>query len=356
LQRKTLARAAATKDQGLKEQRIKIHDIAEDVGVSIATVSRVLNGRPDVADSTRALVMDHIRKRDYTDARRAQGQLPHESGLIGVTVPRMTGGYFSEILAGITTSLDERGTRPLIAETFRDRGREVAEFKRFGPGAVDGVILILPIVRAEQIDALLLRGYPVVVIDPAHEMSSKTPVVMSDHMGGAVQATEHLLELGHTRIGVITGPIDEVASSERLDGYKFALYKHGLPFDASLLMTSNFEFQGGYDATGKLLDQSHPTAIFCFNDAMAAGAIRAAWERKLELPHDLSIVGFDDAETSTLVTPDLTTVHQSLRGLGHTAVNTLYQLREGKQAVSSRSALATHLIPRGSTASPSNKT
>lgn len=347
--------------KGATSQRIGLHDIAKALGVSVATVSRVLNGRPDVADGTRARVMEYVREREYSDARSAHRQPSHSLGLIGVTVPRMRGGYFSEILAGITRALEERGARPLISETSRDQGRgeepynqerEVNIFKRFAPGTVDGVILVLPSIRSEQLEALLLRDYPVVVVDPAKDVPKTVPVIVSAHMTGAVEATEHLLALGHSRIGVITGPLDEEASRKRLEGYRFSLYKRGLPVDAGLQFISNFEFRGGYEATQELLDRSRPTAIFCFNDAMAAGAIRAAWERGLRLPRDLSIVGFDDAETAQFVTPALTTVSQPLVDLGRTAVDTLYRLREGRPPGAARIELSTHLIVRDSTAAP----
>jgi LacI family transcriptional regulator len=345
-------RAIGGQSQESGSRRIGIEDIAKEAGVSIATVSRVLNGRPDVADSTRARVMNYVREHSYSDARAAPRRSSRPLGLVGVTVPAIRGSYFSEILAGIIEGLDGHGAQPVISEASRTQEREDDVLKRFGPGTVDGLILVVPRLRTGQLNALLLREYPVVVVDPLWDVPSTIPVVTSTHLNGARDATDHLLDLGHTRIGLITGPSDGEATRLRLEGVQFSYYKRRLTPDDRLSVVSDYTFEGGYEAAHTLLKSASPTAIFCFNDGMAAGAIRAAVENGLTLPRDLSIVGFDNAETAQFVTPALTTVMQPLMDLGRTAVTTLYRMRESQQVQTTRIELSTSLILRKSTAPP----
>jgi len=327
-----------------------INDIARETGVSIATVSRVLNGRPDVASATRSKVLAYIRQRDYVSNRIARASAQDRTGLVGVMAPKITGGYFSEILAGVAEALDERELRPIICATRHEREREDTLIGRFAGGAADALILIRPAAPPAKLAALYHQRYPFVVVDPTHSVEDPIPVVASANRAGALRATEHLLGLGHRRIGVITGRPGEVATRDRLEGYTYALTKRGIPSDPGLVRVDDFEFAGGYRAAIDLLAlPDRPTAIFAFNDAMAAGVIRAAREKGLTLPEDLSIVGFDDAETAAYATPALTSVRQPLQDMGRVAVEMLDRLIAQRQLDATRIELSTRLIERSST-------
>jgi len=333
-----------------------IGDIAKEMNVSVATVSRVLNGHPDVASETRQRVLEHIQRRHYVSNRTTRVHESARTNLIGVMTPEVTGGYFSELVAGVIEALDERDVRPVIGATHGKADREVEFLKRFSRGATDGAVLILPIAAVRHLAPLHHQGYPCVVLDPAIPLDDDIPVVTSSNVTGARQATEYLIGLGHRRIGVITGHRDDeaglegVASRERLDGYEYALRVAGIPYDKDLIRSGAFSFDGGYDAAKGLLGLPvPPTAIFAFNDAMAAGVIRAASERKLTLPDQLSIVGFDDAETARYATPLLTSVHQPLQAMGRAAVRMLYDFLDRYAPDAPRVELSTRLVVRAST-------
>src|SRR5207253_2649323 len=249
--------------------RVTIREVAEEAGVSIATVSRVLNGRDDVAPETRELVSRIAQERGYIANRGARGLSAGRTGLVGLLVPLVYPVYFSAIPSG------------------------------------------------------------------------------------ADQAMRHLLALGHRRIAIITGPHGWVATEDRRRGYHAALAAAGILPDPELEVESNFEIDGGEQAANLLLDLPEPpTAIFAFNDNHAIGTLRAARARGLRVPDDLSIVGFDDVEHATIVSPTLTTVRQPLAEMGRTAVNMLQRLLDRQRFETLHIELATRLVVRESTAPP----
>ena len=199
------------------------------------------------------------------------------------------------------------------------------------------------------------HGYPFVVVDPMEPLDEGIASVSATNASGAKAATEHLLALGHRRIGAIIGPPTWLASRERINGFHAALAGAGIAPDRSLEIPSDFEIGGGHAAAAKLLDRpDRPTAIFGFNDNIAIGVIRAARERGLRIPEDISLVGFDDAEEAMLVTPTLTTVRQPLQEMGRMGVSLLSRLLEGQAVEALRVELATKLVVRESTAPPAN--
>ena len=194
--------------------------------------------------------------------------------------------------------------RVVLCPTMHEREREVTLLDRLLQGTTDGALLLLTRESNDALTALERQGYPFVVLDPRQPVDERTPVVSAAHLAGAKAATEHLLSLGHRRIGAITGPHGWVATVDRLAGYQVALAAAGLSADPELIAKGNFTNESGYAAASELLEPPEPpTAIFAFNDEMAVGAMRAAEERGLEIPRDLSIVGFDDVEKTRIVTP-----------------------------------------------------
>jgi LacI family transcriptional regulator len=333
-------------------QRLTIRQIADLAGVSIATVSRVLNGREDVADETRDLVSRVIRENGYTASRSARGLSAGRTGLVGILVPLLFPAYFAGILAGAAEALSERDLQIVLSPTGGEHDREVSVIDRLH-GLTDGALIILPEESSEELEGLLDGGYRFVVIDPLMPLDERIPSVSAAHTSGADQAMRHLLELGHRRIAQISGPRGWVATEDRRRGYRAALAAAGILPDPALEVEAVPETVPGRDAAGYLLDLSEPpTAIFAFNDNIAVGAIQAARARGLRVPDDLSIVGFDDVESATIVTPALTTVRQPLAEMGRTAVSLLNRLLERQRFETLHVELATRLVVRDSTAPP----
>jgi LacI family transcriptional regulator len=333
--------------------RATIRDIADAAGVSIATVSRVLNGRPDVSPGTRETVLRVVREHGFSMNRNARALSAGRTGLIGVTVPIVHVEYFGRILGGAAEALYEHDMRIVLCPTMHERDREVTLLERLLQGTTDGALLLLTRESNAALTALERQGFPFVVLDPRQPVDERTPVVSAAHWGGAKAATEHLLSLGHRRIGVITGPHGWLASLHRLDGYQAALAGAGVLADPNLTAKGNFMYESGYEAATRLLSMTEPpTAIFAFNDEMAVGAMRAATEQGLRVPEDLSIVGFDDVEKAAIVAPALTTVRQPLAEMGRMAVSLLTRLLDGQPIEAMRVELATKLIVRDSTAPP----
>ena len=330
-----------------------IRDIAREAGVSVATISRVLNRQPHVAPETRETVLRVVRERGFSRNPSARALSGARTGLVGVMLPRILPSYFAYLVSALTEALYERDSRAILCPTEDEHDREVGLLERLLHGTTDGAVLILPAESSEELRALSEHGYPFVVLDPRWPLYPGVVSVSAANTAGAIDATEHLLGLGHRRIAAITGPAGWCATEERLIGYRGALARAGVPLDRTLELPGNFEIAGGYASAQQLLDGPlAPTAIFGFNDNLAIGALQAARSRGLRVPEDVSIVGFDDSEQAALVTPLLTSVRQPLSEMGRMAVSVLTRLIEDRAGEALRVELSTTLVVRSSTAPP----
>jgi len=327
--------------------RVTIRQVADLAGVSIATVSRVVNGHVDVSAETREAVQRVLREHGYHAARsRALA-----TGRVGIAVPMVHPPYFAQILGGAAEALYEEDRQVVLCPTRHSHARELSLVDRLADGEADGAVLVLPEESGDELGALAAHGFPFVVVDPRTEVPDGISVVCAAHSSGAAQATEHLLGLGHQRIGVISGPEGWLASQERLRGHIAALAGRGMLPDFSYVRYANFRLDGGSKAALELLDIPHPpTAIFAFNDSMAIGAIQAAAARGVDVPGELSVVGFDDTVEAAVTVPGLTTVRQPLAELGRTAVSLLLRQLENRRLEPLRVELETRLVARDSTA------
>jgi LacI family transcriptional regulator len=330
--------------------RVTIREVADEAGVSIATVSRVLNRRGDVAPETRELVSRIIRDRGYIANRSARGLSAGRTGLVGLLVPLVFPVYFSAIVSGASEALHENDQRVVLSPTGHEHAREVSLIDRLMHGLTDGALIVLPEESSDELARLLDSGYRFVVVDPRLPLDDRIPSVSAAHASGADQAMRHLLALGHRRIAAITGPRGWVATEDRRRGYHAALAGAGILPDPGLEIESDFEITGGREAAGRLLDLAEPpTAILAFNDNLAIGTIQSARARGVRVPEDLSVVGFDDVELATIVSPALTTVRQPLAEMGRTAVSLLTRLLEGQRIETLHIELGTRLVVRDST-------
>jgi LacI family transcriptional regulator len=333
--------------------RATIRDIADLAGVSIATVSRVLNDRPDVAPETRENVLQVVRRHGFSTNRGARGLSSGRTGMIGLTLPLVADAYFGPMLSGAAEALYERDMRIVLAPTLHEHAREVSLLERLMRGTTDGAILMLPEESADELRMLQRQGFPFVVVDPRETPPDGIACVAAMHAAGAKQATEHLLELGHRRIGAIAGARGWYATEERLLGFRAGLAGAGILLDPELVVYSDWRIPSGTEAAEQLLSlPDPPTAIFGFNDNVAIGALHAAQKRGLSVPGDLSIVGFDDTDPAQIVNPQLTSVRQPLAEMGRMGVSLLVRLIEGQRVDALRVELATKLVVRDSTAPP----
>jgi LacI family transcriptional regulator len=335
--------------QHIGERRTTLAAIAAEAGVSLPTVSKVVNGKPDVAPATRARVESLLNQHQYS---RGNLRRHRRSGLIDLVFNGLDSPWAVEILRGAEEWGTSHETGIAVSAVRHGNARPASWTSVLASHDTDGVILVTSELTGSQLEQLRSAGIPLVVVDPANPPPPDLASVGATNWAGGLAATEHLLALGHRRIGAIAGPGDYLCSRARIDGYRSALERAGLRFDPAFVRHGDFHHEGGFQRGGELLDLDHPpTAIFSGSDQQAFGVYEAARQRGLRVPQDLSVVGFDDLPVARWVSPPLTTVRQPLAEMGRAAAQMLCELIEGLPLSSSRVELSTELIVRESTAS-----
>lgn len=331
-----------------------IRDVAREAGVSTATVSRVL-GRPDLVNAqTRQSVMAAVTALGYTPNAAAKSLRTLRSGKLLVTVPDIANPFFSLILQGIEAAALRAGYAVLLGDTQHDEAREQQYALMLQRREADGLIFLghrLPKAAAALVRSRPSRTAPV-VNGCEFSPSLGVPSVHIDNAKAAFEVVDHLCQLGHRRIGVVTGPMASPLSRDRLKGVMARASRPG----AKITITTaggDFSIESGIAAAEQLLGGARPpTAIFCFNDEMAIGVLHTARQHNLRVPDDLSVAGFDDIRFAQFSDPALTTVRQPMRELGEATVRLLLDILRGnvKDAVSV--TLPHALIVRASTGAP----
>lgn len=329
-------------------QRVTLKEIAAQTGVSMTTISKVLNGASDVSSATRALVEDSLRKSGY---RRRKSRKRRE--YIEVVLHELDGDWALAIIEGVRESAAQAGLAISLSVTG-DRRAPGPEWLdavvRRGP---TGIILLFAGISHEQRAMLDARGIPFVIIDPAGDPAPGIPSVGSANWSGGLAATRHLLELGHRRIAAITGPKSVMCALARLDGYRAAMTSAGIEIEPGWIRYGDFQRESGERHARELLRlPDPPTAIFAGNDVQALGVLHAARAIGLDVPRDLSVVGFDDLAVAELASPRLSTIHQPLREMAEQATRIVLQLLDDVPPEVTRVELATSLVVRDSTAPP----
>lgn len=326
-----------------------LNDIARLCGVSAMTVSRVLNDRPGVGQNTRERVLEAIRSAGYVPNLGARGLARSRTQVLGMVVPDLSTQYIAEIVRGAGEAA-ARHEYDLVLYTSTHGARAFERIDALTRGVTDGLLVVLP-PASQEFPAFLQRtGQRCVVIDHRGE-ARDVPAVTADNYSGAREAVDHLVSLGHRRIGFITGRMDTHASLERLRGYREGLLVHGLGVDETLVCGGDFLQPGGFQAARALLELPvAPTAMFASNDVMAFGAMEAVKDGGLRVPADVSVIGFDDIPMASQVHPPLTTVRQPLYEMGAAAANLLITLLAGITPSVDRLELGTQVVVRRSTA------
>jgi LacI family repressor for deo operon, udp, cdd, tsx, nupC, and nupG len=332
-----------------------IHEVAKRAGVSIATVSRVMSGQKHaVSPVTRARVMGAVDSLGYQPNSAAKNLRTLRSGKILVTVPDISNPFFSPILQGIEDAALREGYSVLLGDTQHDESREERYARMLGKKEADGLIFLghrLPteVTRLRQVSA---GSFAPVVNGCEFSPGLGVPSVHIDNSRASFEAMDHLYTLGHRRIGVVTGPLVSALSRDRLHGTTLRARDAGAERTLTVL-SGDFSIESGVDAGGRLLDQAAvPTAIFCFNDEMAIGVMDAARRRGLNVPTDLSVVGFDDIRFSRHLSPPLTTIAQPMRAIGEGCVQLLLEILRGQSVAPVSVTLPHRLVVRATTAPP----
>ncbi|MEU3253787.1 LacI family DNA-binding transcriptional regulator [Streptomyces sp. NPDC006997] len=329
-------------------RRTTLSDIAQEAGVSVATVSKVVNGRGEVAPSTRARVQELLHQHDYPAPAVRHSGAPG-SPTIEVQFKGDLTSYVAEALEGVMDSAARCGAAVVVSRASgaphwaRDL---VAAGRR-------AVIAVTSVHTAAHLRELARAGLPLVVLDPLHLPDGRVNSVGSTNFAGGLAATRHLLTLGHRRVAYLGGPATAVCNQARQHGYRAAMEAEGAPVPDGHVLPGEFTYATGLRGAAALLTLPEPpTAILTGNDEIALGVIEAARTRGLRVPQDLSVVGFDDTYLARMASPPLTTVRQPLREMGGAALRTALRLADGEKVESHHVELATELVIRGSTAPP----
>ena len=334
----------------MPKARTTLAEIAGAAGVSVATVSKVLNDRADVAAETRRRVQKHLRDSDYRPAGSNSTRHREQGRSIEVVFPQLQNAYIIGVLEGITSSAAAEGFEVVIGRVLSP-GSSLINPQGLLRSERAGAILITADASHTSLKALDDAGFPVVVVDPLRVGDTECITIGATNFTGGVTAAEYLLSLGHRRIGHAGGPHSVELSHARLAGYSSALRKAGIDLDETLVTHSAFSYDAGRQAARDLLDRpDRPTAIFAANDEIALGVMEEARRRSIRIPEDLSVVGFDDTFLASRSAPPLTTVAQPLLEMGRVATRSLAQMISNDVVGTRHIELATRLVVRDSTA------
>jgi LacI family transcriptional regulator len=327
-----------------------LEDVARLAGVSRSTVSRVINDHPSVEAETRRRVWEAIRESGYQPHAVARSLVTKRTHIIGMVIPEAVTALFTDpfvpiLLRGATEACNKQGYQ-LMLSLFSSRADHQETYQRLVRNAyLDGVIVAAAALDDPLIPDLLRDGVPFVAVGrPPDRRATSVDV---DNIGGAQMAVDHLIRLGHRRIGTLTGPPEMAAGQDRLRGYREALAIHRIPVEEDLIVEGDFTESGGVVGMQRLLP-AEPTAVFVASDMMAVGALKALRQADRRVPEDIAMVSFDDIPVASAIEPPLTTVHQPIGQMAALAVETLLDLIEHPGLGPRRVVLPTQLVIRES--------
>lgn len=305
---------------------LTMKDIAEMVGVSESTVSRAINGKPGVGKQTREKILALAEKHNFQPNALASGLASSRTRTLGLILPDLNQPALVQIMQGVERRASELGYHLILANTGGCHQKEVSYLTLFQKNRVEGIIFLGGALAEEEILKLGLNQYPLVLVNKLLEELT-LPTMLIDHQRGAELAVEHLGGLGHERIGLIIGPLDDLINLQLLTGYQEGLERAGLSFDQMLVIEVEDSRQGGYYGLLQLLQsESIPTAIFATGDLLAVGVVEAIKQGGYFIPTDLAVVAYGESLITEIIDPPLTTVKLPLDQLGQGAVNQLVKV------------------------------
>jgi LacI family transcriptional regulator len=322
-------------------------EVAERAGVSLTTVSHVINQTRFVSEGVTSRVKAAMQELDYRPNELARSLRRGQTNTIGLILPDSSNPYFAEIGQAIESYAYDSSYSVILGNTSGKIEKEDHYIDVFLTKQVAGIIFVAAGAQTSAVKDLLIHNFPVVLVDRDLD-DIQVDAVLLDNYHCGYMATEHLIKLGHQCIGLVSGPFNLTPSAERIVGYKDALNDAGLECDDKLMIKGNFNPKSGYEAANELLTlPNRPTAIFAMNDLMAIGVIRAVHEQGLKVPDDLAIVGFDDIELASYTIPPLTTIAQPTKGISQQAVELLTERIDQPDLKPRRIIMNGELVVRG---------
>ena len=329
---------------------VTIYDVAKKAGVGIGTVSRAINNNPKISPQTKIKVLKAINELKYQPHALAQGLARKKTSMVATIVPFFTGYFFVELLRGIQQEISKYRYNLILYSVDQTNKTETFLEKTLRENRVDGTLLISLRINDKYAKKFSASNFPIVLVDSYHPDLDSITV---ENKQGAYVATQHLIQLGHTKIGMINGQLKSSPAQLRLEGYKKALRDNNILFKEKYLIISDsgqdgFNREAGYQGMKRLLElgDNKPTAVFISSDIQAAGAIRAIQEYGLKIPEDIAIVGFDDIEMAEYL--GLTTMHQPMFEMGKLAVQRLMAKISGEDSRKFKKSFLTNLVIRES--------
>jgi LacI family transcriptional regulator len=328
---------------------ITIKDVAKKTGVSITTVSQILNGKGQrFSEKTREKVLSAAEELNYKANYFAQNMVTKQTQTIGVIIPDITNIFYSDMIKGIEDYLYENGFMVLLCNSTDDEERESLYLNQLVHRSVDGFIIASSTISDEMIfDLLKKNNKPYILLDRKREENESDNIIVDDMEGGYI-ATEHLINLGHHNIGVITSSSLDVNVHNRFLGYKQCMEEHHVQMKEEWIVREELSMSGGYEAAKKLL-RKDVSAIFATSDQLAIGVYRAANEAGVRISGDLSLIGYDDIELASYMSPPMTTIHQPIYDIGKLAAKTLLHRIMNPEEPIINHVVKTKLVVRDST-------
>jgi LacI family transcriptional regulator len=310
---------------------VKIKDVAKRAGVSVTTVSRVLNGEKYVKDDLKLRVNKAIEELGYVPSQIARSLVSRKTNLIGVIVPDITSNFYSTILSSIEETASSNGYNLLVCNISEDIDKEFKYLTIFKEMRVEGIVIMHEKIN-EEIRAFINKLNVPVIFSSVKPMDQEFISVIIDDYQAAYEATEHLIGLGHERIGFIGGDMRDITSGQnRYSGYRNALTDHGLKIVYEWIRFGDYKVKSGYDMMREILrGKQLPTAVFAVSDDMAVGAMNCIYDHNLQVPGDISVIGFDGSQLTELVRPRLSSMEQPIYEMGSVTVGTLLRLISGE--------------------------
>ena len=334
---------------------VTLTDIAELAGVSVSTVSRVINNKAAkyrISPDTESAILDAARKLNYRPNQVARGLRLNKTNTLGIIAPDISNPFFAYIIKRVQNLAHGLGYSVVVCNTDENLDQEVEHVNVMYRNRVDGLIAMPVGQEYDHYAEWFERGRPLVLLDRCFDTLGASSVVV-DNYSGAREAVEHLISYGHERIAFIQGLPGTYTNNERLRGYRDALERHDIPYDPDLVVGGDFREENGYMETKLLLTSSHPpTALFATSDLITLGALKAISEEGLEIPADISLIMFDDVDFAPYLQCPVTAVRQPKEMMGEIAVKLLTEELEGHRREGKRIVLKTRLIVRESVAAP----
>ncbi|MCZ8517937.1 MULTISPECIES: LacI family DNA-binding transcriptional regulator [Paenibacillus] len=336
-------------------KQMTIYDIASEAGVSVATVSRVLNNTAPVKESTRFKIMELIDKYQFQPNALARSLTKKETGTVGVIVPDITNPFFPEVFSGIEREARDMGYTFFLCDTLGDYERESQYLHILREKQVDGIIFLGGRINLTKCSPALVHEVvetaariPLVLVNGSLPGTSLHRVV-TDESKGAEMATQYLVDIGHTDIAFIAGNDNMTTTAQKVRAYKRVMARNGLEVPKDRVLFGDFSMASGERSMEIILNQTNrPSAVLCVNDYTAVGAVKAAMKSGIAIPAEMSIVGFDDIPLASAIYPELTTVKQQMETLGGTSVHVLHKLIM-KERVKKVTVIEPELVVRQST-------